>query len=653
MGHLALYREWRPQTFDEVVAQEQVVYPLKQAVISNSIGHAYLFSGTRGTGKTSLAKIFAKAVNCLEPVNGNPCNHCRICEGINKGSLLDVMEIDAASNNSVDNIRRITDEIVFTPGEARYKVYIIDEVHMLSQGAFNALLKTLEEPPAHAIFILATTEPQRIPATILSRCQRYEFRRFPAEDVVARLRLIADGSRIQITEEALQVIARLGDGALRDSISLLDQCRSGIPGEIGRDDVLRLAGIVQDDFLADFSSALFRADLPRVLAAIDELQMSGRNVQRFLRDFCHYLRNILICRITRDAKALLNVSAAEFELLQSLSALIEPRALIDLITRLSKLENDLRWSGDPRTALELELIAIMTSGGAAVAEISPPTSAERRRPLAAEGKASPAMPIPEAAGSDFEAVPESEPEPEPEPEQEPEQEPKPEPQTEQEPEHPGFKSEFEAEPRPASGPVPEPAAAPVSEPEFPSSADIPEADAGFHFPSDKKDFAAAADKFPQELPAEASSSESIQSALWDKVLDGLRKRFRIDLVMLLRPARIFDNGRVVRIVYDENLKAHCQTMRLAENRDLLREMLGLAGHATSEIQVELQGETPSAPGGEEIHNGQEAEPEWFRKLRAEAAESGLEVVLEKEGDEDRKDMIPPFTLPEDTDEIPF
>lgn len=623
MGHLALYREWRPQTFDEVVAQEQVVYPLKQAVISNSIGHAYLFSGTRGTGKTSLAKIFAKAVNCLEPVNGNPCNHCRICEGINKGSLLDVMEIDAASNNSVDNIRRITDEIVFTPGEARYKVYIIDEVHMLSQGAFNALLKTLEEPPAHAIFILATTEPQRIPATILSRCQRYEFRRFPAEDVVARLRLIANGSRIQITEEALQVIARLGDGALRDSISLLDQCRSGIPGEIGRDDVLRLAGIVQDDFLADFSSALFRADLPRVLAAIDELQMSGRNVQRFLRDFCHYLRNILICRVTRDAKALLNVSAAEFELLQSLSALIEPRALIDLITRLSKLENDLRWSGDPRTALELELIAIMTSGGAAVAEISPPTSAERRRPLAAEGKASPAMPVPEeaeAAGSDFEPVPESE--PEPEPEQEPE-------------------------------PGPEPAAAPVSEPEFPSSADIPEADVGFHFPSDKEDFAAAADRFPQELPAGASSSESIQSALWDKVLDGLRKRFRIDLVMLLRPARIFDNGRVVRIVYDENLKAHCQTMRLAENRDLLREMLGLAGHATSEIQVELQGETPSVPGGAEIHNGQEAEPEWFRKLRAEAAESGLEVVLEKEGDEDRKDMIPPFTLPEDTDEIPF
>lgn len=377
MGHLALYREWRPQNFDDVVGQEQVVYPLRQAVISQDIGHAYLFCGTRGTGKTSLAKIFAKAVNCLDPHEGNPCNACEICEGINKGSLLDVLEIDAASNNSVDNIRRITDEIVFTPSQAKYKVYIIDEVHMLSQGAFNALLKTLEEPPAHAIFILATTEPQRLPATIISRCQRYEFRRIPSEKIIERLGKIAEKEKIDISAEGLAAIARIADGALRDAISLLDQCSAGLSGRIEKDDVLRLSGMVQDEFIADFTEALFDQDLSKLLRAVEELQMSGRNIRRFLQDFIRTLRNLLVCKLSQDPSTLPELSDKDLKRLQNLSARISRPALMGLIVRMSALDNDLRWAGDPRTSLEIALIAEMNDSHSSEAAAVPAAPAEK------------------------------------------------------------------------------------------------------------------------------------------------------------------------------------------------------------------------------------------------------------------------------------
>lgn len=383
MGHLALYREWRPQNFDDVVGQEQVVYPLRQAVISQDIGHAYLFCGTRGTGKTSLAKIFAKAVNCLDPHEGNPCNVCEICEGINKGSLLDVLEIDAASNNSVDNIRRITDEIVFTPSQAKYKVYIIDEVHMLSQGAFNALLKTLEEPPAHAIFILATTEPQRLPATIISRCQRYEFRRIPSGKIIERLSIIAEKEKIDISAEGLAAIARIADGALRDAISLLDQCSAGLSDHIEKDDVLRLSGMVQDEFIADFTEALFDQDLSKLLRAVEELQMSGRNIRRFLQDFIRTLRNLLVCKLSQDPSTLPELSDKDLKRLQNLAARISRPALMGLIVRMSALDNDLRWAGDPRTSLELALIAEMNESHSPEAAAVPAVPAEKDIPAGA------------------------------------------------------------------------------------------------------------------------------------------------------------------------------------------------------------------------------------------------------------------------------
>lgn len=358
MAHLALYREWRPKTFDEVVEQKHAVYALRQSVISGQIAHAYLFSGTRGTGKTTMAKIFSRAINCLQPQNGNPCNECAICRSSLDGSLLDIVEMDAASNNSVDNIRRICDEVVYMPSQARYKVYIIDEVHMLSMGAFNALLKTLEEPPAHAVFILATTEPHRIPATILSRCQRYDFRRIPVESMALRLTEIAGADGIDITPEALQTIATLADGALRDAISLLDQARASVPGQIDRDQVLELAGVVQDDFLEQVATAMLNGQVPELLALIEQLVMAGRDLARFITDLAQHFRNILVCQVSSDPKLLVRVTSATLADMRQLAGTVSSTRLIDYIRGLSSLLSDLRWAADGRTVLEIGLIRL-------------------------------------------------------------------------------------------------------------------------------------------------------------------------------------------------------------------------------------------------------------------------------------------------------
>jgi len=361
MAHQALYREWRPKVFDEVVEQKHAVYALRQSVISGQIGHAYLFSGTRGTGKTTLAKIFARAINCLDPRDGNPCNQCAICRGMLDGSLLDIVEMDAASNNSVDNIRRICDEVVFMPSQAKFKVYIIDEVHMLSTGAFNALLKTLEEPPAHAVFILATTEPHRIPATILSRCQRYEFRRIPVAGLIGRLAEIAAADGIDISSDALQAIASLADGAMRDAISLLDQAKASFPGRIERDDVLGLAGIVQDEFMQQMAEALVRGEAAALLELIDQLVMAGRDLARFVTDLAQHLRNILICQVSANPHLLVRAASDTLSGMQQLASQVSSDQLIDLIKGLSALLTDLRWAADARTALEIGLIRLMAA----------------------------------------------------------------------------------------------------------------------------------------------------------------------------------------------------------------------------------------------------------------------------------------------------
>jgi DNA polymerase-3 subunit gamma/tau len=363
--NLALYRLWRPRTFSGMVAQEQVVFPLRQSVIDQKFSHALLFSGTRGTGKTSLAKIFAKAINCLNPDQGDPCNQCEICLAANDGSLMDINEIDAASHNSVDHIRRLTDEIVFTPVKAKYKVYIIDEVHMLSQGAFNALLKTLEEPPAHAVFIMATTEPHRIPATILSRCQHFQFRRIPNSEMIKRLDEIAKSVHLTVTEQALEVMAQLAGGALRDAIGLLDQTRQLRVDTIERDDVLLMAGRVPDEFLSQTARGILEQDPEALLANIQDLVMSGRDLTRFVTDLGGFFRNLLVVRVSQQPQALIQMRDQDIELLRSIARESDASSLTDLIVGLAELSTSLRFSPDVRTSLEIGLIRLASMAGQA------------------------------------------------------------------------------------------------------------------------------------------------------------------------------------------------------------------------------------------------------------------------------------------------
>ncbi len=431
MAHLALYREWRPKTFDEIVEQKQAVHALRQAVISGQIAHAYLFSGTRGTGKTTMAKILARAINCLNPVDGNPCNACAICRGALDGSLMDILEMDAASNNSVDNIRRLCDEIVFMPSQARYKVYIIDEVHMLSAGAFNALLKTLEEPPQHAVFILATTEPHRIPATILSRCQRYEFRRIPVDSMVAHLKKIAEQDQIGITPDALQTVAALADGALRDAISILDQARGAFEAPITHDQILSLVGVVRDQFLQQVAEVLLCGNIAELLQLVDQLVMAGRDLSRFVTDLAQHFRNLLVCQMDGGENLLVRVNTKARAEMEVLASQTDANRLIGWIRDLSALLADLRWAADGRTALEIGLIRLMDNRPARVPNlperqsdaIQPVTQREKRpepetpaakAPPPAEDEPPPPEPPPETEAADPDE-PEETAEPEPEP----------------------------------------------------------------------------------------------------------------------------------------------------------------------------------------------------------------------------------------------
>lgn len=358
MSYLALYRKWRPLVFEDVVEQEHVVRTLRNSICSGRIAHAYLFCGTRGTGKTTMAKIFSRAVNCLNPKDGDPCNQCEICQGILNGSLLDVIEIDAASNNSVDDIRVLRDEVIYTPSKARYKVYIIDEVHMLSTGAFNALLKTLEEPPAHVIFILATTKPHKLPATILSRCQRFDFRRIPVDSIVKRIEYIAKESGVEIRREASKLIAKLSDGALRDAISILDQCISLGSKELTYEDVLSVVGLVTDTFIAEVVDAIKNKEVGRVLNAVDELVMEGKNIGQFVSELVMYYRNLMICSSVSNPEDIIDASADSIQRMKEQCKGLELFEIVTVIKELSSLEAALKWSTHPRVLLETTLIKL-------------------------------------------------------------------------------------------------------------------------------------------------------------------------------------------------------------------------------------------------------------------------------------------------------
>lgn len=358
MAYIALYRKWRPMVFEDVVEQEHIVKSLRYSVCNDHIAHAYLFCGTRGTGKTTMAHILARAINCLNPQNGDPCNECEICRGIISGSILDVIEIDAASNNSVDNIRDIRDEVVYSPSQAKYKVYIIDEVHMLSTGAFNALLKTLEEPPTRVVFILATTEPHKLPATILSRCQRYDFRRITSKSIARHLEKIALANNVKVDKAALDLIARLSDGALRDALSILDQCISTGSNDIKYEDVLTITGVVNETFIASFAESLNKKSVSECLYKVNTLFMEGKDISQFVLELIIYYRNLLICNTVEDPSQIIEASEEALEIMKSQARSLDRNFIINIINELSGLEASLKWSSQPRIMLEVALIKI-------------------------------------------------------------------------------------------------------------------------------------------------------------------------------------------------------------------------------------------------------------------------------------------------------
>ena len=359
MSYTALYRKFRPDEFEDVKGQDAIVRTLKNQINADRIGHAYLFCGTRGTGKTTVAKIFAKAVNCEHPVDGSPCGECAMCKSIAAGTSMNVIEIDAASNNGVDNIREIREEVTYRPTEGKYKVYIIDEVHMLSIGAFNALLKTLEEPPEYVIFILATTEAHKIPITILSRCQRYDFKRISIETIAARLRELIDKEGWDVEDKAVRYIAKMADGSMRDSLSLLDQCAAFYMNEtLTYDHVLEVLGAVDTEVFSRLLRQLLAMDVHQVIETVDELVMQGRELSQLAADFTWYLRNLLLVKSSDNMEDVLDVSSENLALLKEEAQMLDSDTLIRYIRIFSDLTNQLKYATQKRVLLEVTLIKL-------------------------------------------------------------------------------------------------------------------------------------------------------------------------------------------------------------------------------------------------------------------------------------------------------
>ena len=359
MSYTALYRKFRPDSFQDVKGQDAIVRTLKNQIRAQRIGHAYLFCGTRGTGKTTVAKILAKAVNCEHPIDGNPCNECETCKAIAAGNSMNVIEIDAASNNGVDNILEIREEVAYSPTSGKYKVYIIDEVHMLSIGAFNALLKTLEEPPSYVIFILATTEAHKIPITILSRCQRYDFKRIARTTIVDRLRELMDEEQVEVEDKALRYIAKKGDGSMRDALSLLDQCIAFYLGEkLTYEHVLDVLGAVDTDEFSKLLREVLDGDVTQVILHLENMIMQGRDLTQLVNDFTWYLRNLLLLKSSDNMEDVLDVSAENLEQLKEEAAMVRDDTLMRYIRIFSELQNQIKYAGSKRVMLEVALIKL-------------------------------------------------------------------------------------------------------------------------------------------------------------------------------------------------------------------------------------------------------------------------------------------------------
>ena len=354
--HKALYRSYRPQNFEDVVGQEHIIRTLKNQIENNNVGRAYLFSGTRGTGKTSTAKIFARAVNCENSINQEPCNECEVCRDILNDNVMDVVEIDAASNNSVDDIRELRESVKYSPTKAKYKVYIIDEVHMLSQGAFNALLKTLEEPPSYVIFILATTEPHKIPATILSRCQRFDFKRVTVKDMTDRMKKICNEENIEVEEKALNLIARNSQGALRDALSILDQCISFSDNKIEYKDAVELLGTVNIEQLFEMAQSIIDQDTKKSLQILNEFVVWGKDIRNLINDLIDHFRNLMVCKVSKDLDEIISLPEESIERLKEQSQNVNINDLIRILNILSETQDNMKTSSNPRVLAEVTIM---------------------------------------------------------------------------------------------------------------------------------------------------------------------------------------------------------------------------------------------------------------------------------------------------------
>jgi len=356
LGYTALYREWRPKNFEDVVGQEHITTTLKNEIINDRIAHAYLFCGTRGTGKTSTAKVMAKALNCLNLRNGEPCNECEMCKKINSGLAIDVTELDAASNNGIDKIRDIIDDTKYPPQEAKFKVYIMDEVHMLSVGAVNAFLKTLEEPPKNVIFILATTDPQKLPITILSRCQRFDFKRINQKEICARLRKITDSQNIECEQKSLELISRVCDGAMRDALSILDQAIAMGENEIKYEDLISILGLVTNEYLFDITNSILDRNIEKAILIVDKMVYAGKDIQLFIKDFINHFRNLLMVKVTKNPEEVLDMSIENITLIKEQGRKIRVEEIMRIIRILQDAENNSKMSKQSRLYLELSII---------------------------------------------------------------------------------------------------------------------------------------------------------------------------------------------------------------------------------------------------------------------------------------------------------
>ena len=471
----ALYRKWRPQRFEDVVAQRGIVTALRNQVASGRVGHAYLFTGVRGTGKTTCAKIFAKAVNCLHPKDGDPCGECEICKGIDNGSILDVVEMDAASNNGVDDIRDLRDETAYTPSACHYKVYIIDEVHMLSTAAFNALLKTLEEPPAHVIFILATTEIQKVPATILSRCQRYDFTRIGPEDIAQRVEYIAGQEGLELTTDGAELISRLADGAMRDALSILDTC-AGVTAKIDADVVRRMAGVTDRSYLFRISDALEAQDGAAALAQLAALRQQSVDVKRLTEELIAHYRALMLAALPGGQSLLSGVSPEEEAQYLEKGPQLGQREAVRAIRTLGNALEHMTRGSDQRIELELALFTLSEPPQAAPAAAGSVQAAAPAAPVVRPFVSAPAQPVPQPFVSAPVTPPPAVQEPLSAPAAEPTSAPEePAVSPASVPEEPApAPAEEELPPPPDEPPVAESAPLPWDEPAAPVTAPLPE-----------------------------------------------------------------------------------------------------------------------------------------------------------------------------------